>query len=161
MIYAILAPYDGIKRPIRQLLDVDAPLSSLADVKALNIYTEEEITWQFEDMIAMPNDIELNKDWVYNTETAEFEATQPRQPILSKLALIQRLEESEQILLFFPDDAPNVPAEAKLPLKLFAKQIELANYIDVDRPDTVAGLQRLESLGLLAAGRVNAIRGLS
>lgn len=146
------------KHTIERLIHVEETITSIAQLQALPAFADETLDFTMEQVIDVDS---LNGDELYNPATGEFEAPPPpRKHILSKLELIQRLTPQEQVLLFFPDDAEGVPAAARMPLKLFAKQIELANFIDVDREDTVAGLQQLEQLGLLAAGRVAAIRGL-
>jgi hypothetical protein len=51
---------------------------------------------------------------------------------------------------------PAAPMEVKQQqamLRAYLKDVEAATFIDLDRPDTRAGVQMLESAGLLAAGR--------
>lgn len=157
--YAIISKnvVDG-KHTIERLIHTDIAFTSVEQLQAMPAFADETLDFTMSQVIDVDN---LAGDELYNPATGEFEAPPPpRKHILSKLELMQRLTSQEQVLLFFPDDAEGVPAAAKMPLKLFAKQIELANYIDVDREDTVAGLHQLEALGLLGEGRANTIRGL-
>lgn len=149
------------KHSIERYLDISETVTSLPELQALPAFADEVLDFTWAQVIEVPKSSDFNDIGLYDATTGVFEpAPEPRQNILSKLELIQRLTPAEQTLLFFPDDAVGVPAAAKMPLKLFAKQIELSNYIDVNSLETVAGLEKLESLGLLAQGRVAAIRGL-
>lgn len=146
------------KKNIERVIHVGETITSIEQLQALPVFADETLDFTLEQLKDAQG---LSGDELYDVATGQFEAPPPpRKHILSKLELIQRLNATEQALLFFPDEVENVPPAAKMPLKLFAKQIELANFIDVDREDTVAGLQQLEQLGLLAPGRVAAIRGL-
>ncbi len=148
------------KHAIEQIIVTRNPVTSIEGLQILPGFVDVQIDFTMSQLIEIDDSITGSE--LYNSETREFEpAPEPRKHVLSKLELIQRLTPTEQVLLFFPDDAQDVPAAAKMPLKLFAKQIELANYIDIDRPDTVAGLEQLEQIGLLEHGRVLEIRGLA
>ncbi|MPV86909.1 hypothetical protein [Ostreibacterium oceani] len=94
-------------------------------------------------------------------------APPPRSVTISKHAFFARLTMPEKMLLIAPDNVgdmpnmPQLPIEATVMLKVFAKEIELAADIDLDHPALVGGLNQLESMGLLQTGRADEIRGVS
>ncbi len=159
MRYAVIDKKTNInnKYAIKQIIVTEEQVVSIADLQVLPGFNGDVIDFTMAELIEITDSI--TGEEFYNPVTKQFDP--PRKHILTKLELIQRLTPTEQVLLFFPDDAQNVSAEAKMPLKLFAKQIELANFIDLDRPDTVAGLEQLEQIGLLEHGRVLEIRGIA
>lgn len=88
----------------------------------------------------------------------------PQQPVtrcITRLAFRNRFTQSEKALLEIaaldnPADSMEQRQQAAA-LRAYMKDVESATFIDLDRPDTRAGVQALELLGLLAQGRAAAI----
>lgn len=87
----------------------------------------------------------------------------PPPPIrhITKLAFRNRFTQSEKVSIEIA--ALDVPT-ASLPQRALAaalranqQDLAVAQYIDLNRPDTRAGVQQLEAAGLLAAGRAAVI----
>jgi hypothetical protein len=80
-----------------------------------------------------------------------------RRPLITRLAFINRFTDAEWVAfdMVAIDNPSGQPAERqqRSAMRLFIKKVELAQYIDLNRPDTRAGVQALEAGGLLGAGR--------
>lgn len=147
---------------IKHFLHLSKEVASIADLQALPAFANDALDFEWSQVIQVPEGVEIVGTELYNSVTGEFEpVSEPRNSIISKLQLLQRLTVAEQALLFFPDDNPDLPNEVKMGLKVTAKQIEMANFIDLDREDLIAGLNYLVSLGVITAQRVDEIRGIS
>lgn len=100
---------------------------------------------------------------VFNAETQTF-AAHGRKRWITKLAFDNRFAIQEAVMLkalqVFPARGAEesnqdyitrtqVPAQ----LQVLSSRLNMASYIDLDRTDTVAGVQALEAMGLLAVGR--------
>ena len=76
---------------------------------------------------------------------------------ITKLAFRRRYTEAEKvgIELAALDNiaAPMATRQASAALRAYMKDLETATFIDLDRPDTRAGVQQLEAMGLIAQGR--------
>jgi len=91
------------------------------------------------------------------TERVAEASPPPAVRIITKLEFRRRFTLTERIAL---DAAPtNAALDATLRATLFTmtKDLELAESINLDDPDVVAGLALIESAGLIAAGRAAAI----
>lgn len=82
-------------------------------------------------------------------------AVSPRH--ITPLAFRQRFDVAERVTLeiaALDDPSASMPArQAAAALRSMLADVQTARYIDLDRADTRAGVQQLETLGLLAAGR--------
>lgn len=80
---------------------------------------------------------------------------------ITRLAFRKRFQPPEKaaIELASLDDAtaPMAQRAQAAALRAYLKDVDAAQYIDLADPDTVAGVQSLEALGLLAEGRADAI----
>ncbi|MBI2769978.1 MAG: hypothetical protein HYX47_10170 [Burkholderiales bacterium] len=95
---------------------------------------------------------------VFDEEGLVFEtiaAAEPRH--ITNLAFRKRFLQNEKIALemaALDDPTKTMPQRAMAAdLRATMKDQEAARYIDLDRPDTRAGVLALEAAGLLAAGR--------
>lgn len=66
--------------------------------------------------------------------------------VITRLALRNRFTFAEKVAI-------ETAAETSASLRVLLKDLESATFIDLARPDTIAGMQVLESMGILAAGR--------
>lgn len=76
---------------------------------------------------------------------------------ITPLAFRQRFGAGERVALeiaALDDPSASMPArQAAAALRSMLADVQTARYIDLERADTRAGVQQLETLGLLAAGR--------
>lgn len=104
---------------------------------------------------------------VFNPETKVF-GTPARRRWLTKLAFDNRFTMPEAIALKLAQMSPvrgdteteaafNGRCQLAAQLQVMQSRLNLASYIDLDRADTIAGVQALESLGLLDSGRADEI----
>lgn len=76
---------------------------------------------------------------------------------ITRLAFRNRFTQAELVALEIAAiDDPTAPMPARqqaAAIRVMQRQVDNANFIDLDRADTRAGVQQLEAAGLLAAGR--------
>ncbi len=81
--------------------------------------------------------------------------------VVTRLAFRNRFTPAEKVGLELAAlDDPSAPPEQRqqaATLRAFMKDVDAATFIDLSRPDTVAGVQALEAMGLLAEGRATEI----
>lgn len=98
-------------------------------------------------------EVNINQDGSINAENQGWKIT--------KLAFRQRFTSTEKagIEIASLDDPAAPMAQRGLAATLRANQqdVQAATYIDLQRPDTRAGVQALEQYGLIAVGRAAAI----
>ena len=78
--------------------------------------------------------------------------TEPRH--ITTLAFLNRFTDAEAITIDLGSIGATVEAAS---LRRYMSKVNAATFIDLDRPDTRAGVQALEAGGVLAAGRALAI----
>ena len=80
---------------------------------------------------------------------------------ITKLAFRNRFTQAEKAALEFAAlDDPSAATPSRMQsaaLRAYLKDVESATFIDLSRPDLIAGVQALEVMSLLAAGRAMAI----
>ena len=86
---------------------------------------------------------------IWNKQTLDFD---PR-PIDKKMSKLEFLN------LFTDAELAGILATAKLDagVEVFVKKLDAAEFVDLDYPGTIAGLNALEAGGLLSAGRAGEI----
>lgn len=76
---------------------------------------------------------------------------------ITRLAFRNRFTQAELVAIEIAAiDDPTAPMSARqqaAAIRVMQRQVDNANFIDLDRADTRAGVQQLEAAGLLAAGR--------
>lgn len=65
---------------------------------------------------------------------------------ITKLEFLQRFTQAERVAI-------RTAAKQSVPIEDYLALVDAATFIDVTRADTVAGVQALEQLGLIGAGR--------
>lgn len=105
--------------------------------------------------------------WTYDgvTFTApqqpEPEPVAPQARHVTRLAFRNRFTQTELITMEIAGlDDPTAPMPSRqqaAAIRVMMRQVDNANYIDLDRPDTRGGVQQLEAGGLLGVGRALAI----
>ena len=80
---------------------------------------------------------------------------------ITKLAFRNRFTQAEKAALEFAAlDDPSAATPQRMQsaaLRAYLKDVESATFIDLSRPELIAGVQALEVMSLLAAGRAMAI----
>ena len=80
---------------------------------------------------------------------------------ITKLAFRNRFTQAEKAALEFAAlDDPSAATPSRMQsaaLRAYLKDVESATFIDLSRPDLIAGVQALEVMSLLAEGRAMAI----
>lgn len=97
--------------------------------------------------------------WAYDgqvfTPVERQQEPQPRK--ITRLAFRQRFTQAEMVALEIAGlDDPTAPMQQRqlaASVRVMQRQVSDATYIDLDRPDTRAGVQQLEAVGILAPGR--------
>lgn len=65
---------------------------------------------------------------------------------ITRLEFLQRFTQTERVTI-------RTAAKQSVPIEDYLALVDAATFIDVTRPDTMAGVQALEQLGLIGAGR--------
>lgn len=94
--------------------------------------------------------------WKYingNFVLPEVAATTPSTKI-TRLAFLNRFTDAEAIAIDLAQLGETVDAAA---IRRYQKKIDAASFIDLQSPETVAGIAALETIGLIALGRANSI----
>jgi len=85
----------------------------------------------------------------------------PRARHITALALRNRFTKAEKVAIEIAAlDDPAAPMAERMQaaaIRSSLKDAEVADYIDLDRPDTRQGIEDLETNGLIAAGRAQEI----
>lgn len=96
----------------------------------------------------------------------QFTSPEPAEPApvdtrITRLAFRQRFTSAEQIAIELASiDNPSGTAEQRqqqAALRVYLKNVDAAQYIDLAAADVAAGVQQLEALGLIDAGRAEQI----
>lgn len=69
---------------------------------------------------------------------------------ITKLEFLNRFTQAERVGI-------RMAAKQSVPIEDYLALVDAATFIDITRPDTIAGVQTLESIGLLAVGRAAVI----
>ena len=82
------------------------------------------------------------------------ETSQPinHKRVLTRLAFRNRFTPAEKVALY-------TAAASNVQIKIYLDDLAAATFIDVERPETIAGVQALETAGVIGAGRAAEILG--
>lgn len=72
--------------------------------------------------------------------------------VLTRLAFRNRFTPAEKVALY-------TAAESSAQIKIYLDDLAAATFVDPERPDTIAGVQALETAGVIGAGRAAEILG--
>jgi hypothetical protein len=107
----------------------------------------EDIIW--DAGVAMPTQAELDAWIIANPETVSVKIT--------VLALRNRFTQTEKVTLEMAAlDNPSATAQQRqlaAGIRVMMADLNVATFVDVTRPDTIAGIHTLETYGLIGAGR--------
>lgn len=125
----------------------------VSDVREL---TEEQYQANIQYYEAIIDITDLNPQpvigWVLVGNTLQPPEGQSATPVkkITKLALRNRFTLNEKVTL-------ETAAESSALLRSWISDFNVSTYVDLNRPDTQAGIQYLETAGLISAGRANEI----
>jgi hypothetical protein len=101
--------------------------------------------------------------WV-NAGNAPTEYTPPLASSATRitvLALRNRFTQTEKITIDMASiDNPSASSQARqlaASLRVMMSDLNVATFVDLSRPDTITGIQALETYGIIGAGRANEI----
>ena len=133
-----------------------------------NIIEEREgFTFPGLTLVPMPDGLPIGPGWFY--ENGEFIAPPPSpEPPpknygtkITKLAFRNRFTTNEKVAIEMASlDDPTAAMQARYmaaQLRAYQKDVETATFINLMRDDTRAGVQLLETVGLIGAGRATII----
>lgn len=122
------------------------------------LYTQDEYAALTPEEITAAEDARFQawQDFIANPPTPAPAAV----TTYTKFGFRQRFTTEELIAVDNYDSNPNVPYEARAVIKSFLFSFQVAEEIDTTDPATVAGVQFLESVGLIASGRAAEILGV-
>ncbi len=93
----------------------------------------------------------------FSAVTLNHEAPRAPQTAITKLGFRNRFtltEKTDIELAAIDDPAADVATRrASATIRAMLKDLDSASFIDLSRPDTIAGVQLLETMGVLGAGR--------
>ena len=84
----------------------------------------------------------------------EPEQSQPSPKKITQLAFISRFTDAEAIALDLASMGATVEAAS---IRRYMQKVNSATFIDLEREDTIVGVNQLEAVGLIGAGRANVI----
>ena len=80
--------------------------------------------------------------------------------LITVLAFRNRFKHEEKVAIELastdPSTSPQTRYQAAV-LRVFLKDLEVSTYVDLDRPDTISGVESLEKFGILKKGRAKEI----
>ena len=90
-----------------------------------------------------------------------IDAAEPTDARITRLAFRNRFTQAEKVTLELAaldnPAASTAQRQQAAALRSYLKDLDAATFVDLERPDTVAGVQSLGAAGLLAEGRAAAI----
>lgn len=123
-----------------------------------------EIGWTYQNGALSPPSVEPSQN-LPEAIPGPFPALEtderPVPKYITKLAFRNRFTAAEKINIELAAlDNPTATAQQRQNaalIRVYLKDVDAATFIDLDRQDTKDGVQNLETVGLLAAGRANTI----
>lgn len=109
----------------------------------------ENITWEGGDPLPIKSVLD---QWIIDHPNYETLPTP-----LTKLEFRKLFTLSERVIIDNAQTNPSISSENKAILFTMQKDMELATEIDLTNSDTIAGVNFLESLGLIATGRAEQV----
>lgn len=116
--------------------------------------------YQHIESLDQPGELNIGVGWSWSQNggfsppTPEPEPNQPSPTKITQLAFISRFTDAEAIALDLASIGATVEAAS---MRRFLNKVNAATFIDLTRPDTIGGVQYLESVGLIGTGRADVI----
>lgn len=116
--------------------------------------------YQHIESLDQPGELNIGVGWSwsqnggFSAPTPEPEPNQPSPKKITQLAFITRFTDAEAIALDLASIGATVEAAS---IRRYMQKVNAATFIDLGRPDTIAGVNQLEAVGLIGVGRANTI----
>lgn len=116
--------------------------------------------YQHIESLDQPGELNIGVGWSwsqnggFSAPTPEPEPNQPSPKKITQLAFISRFTDAEAIALDLASIGSTVEAAS---IRRFMQKVNAATYIDLDRSDTISGVNQLEAVGLIGPGRAEVI----
>jgi hypothetical protein len=116
--------------------------------------------YQHIESLDQPGEHNIGVGWSWNQNDGfyapepEPEPNQPSPKKITQLAFISRFTDAEAIALDLASIGSTVEAAS---IRRYMQKVNAATFIDLERADTISGVNQLEAVGLIGAGRANAI----
>ena len=121
----------------------------------------ETIRHEWDHIIQLDEDSPVGVGWTYDgskfikPEAPEVPVVEPEPTfIITRLAFLSRFTDAEAIAIDLASIGTTVEAAA---IRRYLNVLNAANFIDLKDPKTAAGVQALESIGILSEGRATVI----
>lgn len=116
--------------------------------------------YQHIESLDQPGELNIGVGWSwsqnggFSAPTPEPEPNQPSPKKITQLAFISRFTDAEAIALDLASIGSTVEAAS---IRRYMQKINVATFIDLEREDTIAGVNQLEAVGLIGVGRASVI----
>ena len=127
----------------------------LADEEFISNMTE---TYQhIEDLDNLPLGDKISAGWGWDPSGFTEPPALPEAPVerkVTRLAFLNRFTDAEAIALDLASIGATVEAAS---IRRYMQKVNAATFIDIERDDTIAGVNQLEAVGLIGPGRAEVI----
>jgi len=103
-----------------------------------------------QEFIEAPADFDLTKIEFYRVLDGALVLSQNR---ITRLQFRSLFTQDEKVSIY-------LAADASVQVRVFIDDVNTAEYIDIDNPDVIAGVQGLAAAGLITPERANEILGI-
>ena len=117
--------------------------------------------YQHIESLDQPSENNVGIGWSWNQamgftppESGEPELVPGQPKKITQLAFITRFTDAEAIALDLASIGATVEAAS---IRRYMQKVNAATFIDLEREDTITGVNQLEAVGLIGAGRANVI----
>ena len=117
--------------------------------------------YQHIESLEQPSENNVGIGWSWNQamgftqpDPGEPEPTPAQPKNITQLAFISRFTDAEAIALDLASIGSTVEAAS---IRRYMQKVNAATFIDLEREDTITGVNQLEAVGLIGAGRANVI----
>ena len=116
--------------------------------------------YQRVESLDQPGELNIGVGWSwsqnggFSAPTPEPEPNQPSPKKITQLAFISRFTDAEAIALDLASIGATVEAAS---IRRYMQKVNAATFIDLGRADTIAGVNQLETVGLIGPGRAEVI----
>lgn len=130
----------------------------VADQEFIDAISDHQ--YQHIESLDQPGELNIGVGWSwsqnggFSAPTPEPEPNQPSPKKITQLAFISRFTDAEAIALDLASIGSTVEAAS---IRRYMQKVNAATFIDLEREDTIAGVNQLEAVGLIGVGRASVI----
>ena len=124
-------------------------------IEVMSVDSIDNVRLLYPDCVFLESDGIAGAGWQYiNGDLIQGNVVSTTDLRITNLAFLNRFTDDEAIAV---DLASQGATEGAARLRRFQKKIDAAKFIDLDSPDLYIGINVLESVGLIGAGRADEI----